>query len=143
MEIKALVVDNNPVLLRAVSAILDQEGCIVQTAGTGIEALEIIDDFCPDMVRQGKLPDCVTACPNGVFYFGDQNEDTVTNGDETVQLSKLLKDRSGYRYAEELGTEPSVYYLPPVNRLFPYERGFKNLNDEQKSRYGEFLNDES
>lgn len=50
MEIRALVVDNNPVLLRAVSAILDQEGCIVQTAGTGIEAIEIVDVFCPDIV---------------------------------------------------------------------------------------------
>ncbi|NOR26726.1 MAG: response regulator [Desulforhopalus sp.] len=50
MEIKALVVDNNPVLLRAVSAILGQEGCVVQTAGTGLEALEIVDDFCPDVV---------------------------------------------------------------------------------------------
>ena len=38
MEIKALVVDNNPVLLRAVSAILSQEGCTVQTAGTGLAA---------------------------------------------------------------------------------------------------------
>ena len=50
MEIKALVVDNNPVLLRAVSAILGQEGCAVKTAGTGLEALEIVDDFCPDIV---------------------------------------------------------------------------------------------
>jgi PAS domain S-box-containing protein len=50
MEIRALVVDNNPVLLRAVAAILSQEGCIVQTAATGLEALEIIVDFCPDIV---------------------------------------------------------------------------------------------
>lgn len=50
MIIKALVVDNNPVLLRAVSAILSQEGCAVQTAGTGLEALEKIEDFCPDIL---------------------------------------------------------------------------------------------
>lgn len=50
MEIKALVVDNNPVLLRAVAAILSLEGCVVQTAATGLEALEIIVDFCPDIV---------------------------------------------------------------------------------------------
>jgi signal transduction histidine kinase/DNA-binding response OmpR family regulator len=50
MEIKALVVDNNPVLLRAVSAILSQEGCVVRTAATGLEALEIVVDFCPDIV---------------------------------------------------------------------------------------------
>jgi PAS domain S-box-containing protein len=50
MEIKALVVDNNPVLLRAIAAILSQEGCVVQTAATGLEALEAIVDFCPDIV---------------------------------------------------------------------------------------------
>ena len=50
MTIKALVVDNNPVLLRAVSAILSQEGCIVQTAGTGLAALESVDEFEPDIV---------------------------------------------------------------------------------------------
>ncbi len=92
-------------------------------------------DFCPDMVRKGKLPDCVTACPNGVFYFGDENEDAVTNGDETVRLSELLSDRAGYRFMEDLGTKPRVYYLPPADRMFPVERGFKDLTEEQKERY--------
>ncbi len=78
-------------------------------------------DFCPDMLRQGKLPHCVAACPNGVYYFGNRNEDMVTNGDETVSLSQLLKDKAGYRYLEALGTEPSVYYLPPANRIFPFK----------------------
>jgi molybdopterin-containing oxidoreductase family iron-sulfur binding subunit len=27
---------------------------------------------------------------------------------------------------EDLGTKPSVYYLPPVNRNFPYESGLEN-----------------
>lgn len=83
-------------------------------------------DFCPDMVREGKLPHCVSACPNGVFYFGDINEDTVTNGSETVRFSELIRDRAGFRLMEDLGTKPRVYYLPPVNRLFPYEEGLKN-----------------
>ena len=78
-------------------------------------------DFCPDMLRNGKLPHCVPACPNGVIYFGDEIDDTVTNGEETVRLSTLLKDKAGYRYMEELGTKPRVYYLPPVDRLFPFE----------------------
>ncbi len=77
-------------------------------------------DFCPDMLRQGKLPHCVTACPNGVFYMGDLNEDSVSNGAETVRFSQLIKDKGGYRLNEILGTEPSVYYLPAVNRLFPF-----------------------
>ena len=83
-------------------------------------------DFCPDMVRKGELPHCVSACPNGVFFFGDMNEDTVTNGSETVRFSELIKDRAGYRLMEDLGTKPRVYYLPPVNRLFPYEEGVEN-----------------
>jgi molybdopterin-containing oxidoreductase family iron-sulfur binding subunit len=78
-------------------------------------------DFCPDMLRNNKLPHCVTSCPNGVIYFGDEIDDTVTNGEETVRFSTLLKEKAGYRYMEELGTKPRVYYLPPVDRLFPFE----------------------
>jgi molybdopterin-containing oxidoreductase family iron-sulfur binding subunit len=56
----------------------------------------------------------------GVVYYGDQNEDAVTNGlGVTVRLSKLLEERAAYRFMEELGTEPRVYYLPPKNRKFP------------------------
>ena len=78
-------------------------------------------DFCPDMLRQDKLPHCITDCPNGALYFGDKISDSISNGTETVRLSQILKDKAGYRYLEELGTEPNVYYLPPVNRLFPFE----------------------
>ncbi|MFC4231993.1 4Fe-4S dicluster domain-containing protein [Parasediminibacterium paludis] len=83
-------------------------------------------DFCPDMARKGELPHCVSACPNGTFFFGDMNEDTVTNGAETFRLSELLKDKAGYRLMEDLGTKPSVYYLPPVARNFPFESGLDN-----------------
>ncbi len=92
-------------------------------------------DFCPDRTREGLLPPCVEACPNGVFYFGDENEDTVTNGDETVSFSQLIKDRAAYRFMEELGTKPRVYYLPPKDRQFPVERGFENLPDKLKERF--------
>ena len=80
-------------------------------------------DFCPHTIKNGELPHCVTACPNGVFYFGDKYEDTVTNGEVSVRLSKLLEDKAGYRLLEELGTAPSVYYLPPVDRLVDFKEG--------------------
>ena len=96
-------------------------------------------DFCPDMARMGQLPDCVTACPNGVFYFGDENEDVVTNGDETVRFSEMIKDRSGYRYAEDLGTQPRVWYLPPRDRLFPVERGLDDLPEEIRDRFRDIM----
>lgn len=78
--------------------------------------------FSSDRIREGVLPYCVSACPNGVYYFGDENEDAVTNGTtkETVRLSKLLSDNGGYRLMEELGTKPRVYYLSPKNRTSPF-----------------------
>lgn len=86
-------------------------------------------DFCPHSIKENQLPHCVTACPNGVFYFGDKYEDTVTNGEETLRLSKLLKDKSGYRLMEGLGTKPSVFYLPPVDRLVDFKDGLDSFTD--------------
>lgn len=81
-------------------------------------------DFCAEMLAAGQLPHCASACAKGVIYFGDQLEDAVTNGKgETEQLSKLLRDRAGYRFMEDLGTEPRAYYLPPKNRMYPAPKG--------------------
>ena len=88
-------------------------------------------DFCPHAIKNNELPHCVTACPNGVFYFGDKYEDTVTNGEETLRLGKLLEDKAGYRLLEELGTAPSVYYLPPVDRLVDFEKGLEDYTEFQ------------
>lgn len=95
----------------------DVELNVPQRKGTVTKCL-----FSADRVREGHLPYCVSACPNGVFYFGDENEDSVTNGTtkQTVRLSLLLKDNAGYRLMPELGTQPRVYYLPPKNRLFEF-----------------------
>jgi molybdopterin-containing oxidoreductase family iron-sulfur binding subunit len=73
-------------------------------------------------LRDNILPYCVSACPNGVYYFGDENEDAVTNGTtkETVSFKELLKKNGAYRLLSELGTSPRVYYLPPKNRLFDF-----------------------
>jgi molybdopterin-containing oxidoreductase family iron-sulfur binding subunit len=93
-------------------------------------------DFCPHTIREGELPHCVTACPNGVFYFGDKYEDTVCNGEVTVRLSKLLEDKAGYRLLAELGTSPSVYYLPPSDRLVDFKEGldkYKKFQSVEKS----------
>ena len=89
-------------------------------------------DFCPDMTRMGMLPHCVSACPNGVYFFGDMNEDSVTNGAETFRFSDLIRDKAGYRLMEDLGTKPSVYYLPPVNRNFKFEEGLDSADSTQK-----------
>lgn len=89
-------------------------------------------DFCPDMARKGELPHCVSSCPNGVFFFGDMNEDSVSNGAETFRFSDLIRDKAGYRLMDDLGTKPRVYYLPPVNRSFPFESGLEGEEDADK-----------
>lgn len=87
-------------------------------------------DFCPHETIKGELPFCVKACPNDVFAFGDAYEDAVTNGSgQTFKLSTLLKEKAGYRLMESLGTEPSVFYLPPTDRLVDFEKGMENFNE--------------
>ncbi len=92
--------------------------------------------FSADMLRDGKMPYCVQACPNGVYYFGDQNEDAVTNGTtkETVRLSTLLQANAAFQLMPELGTKPRIYYLPPKNReqVFPK----KDIWDELHNHNG-------
>lgn len=93
-------------------------------------------DFCADMAREGKLPHCVSGCAMTALWFGDENEDAVTNSKgDTVRLSKFLRDRAGFRYMEELGTKPRVYYLPAANRrsAAPGEPG-ANISNSQRRR---------
>ncbi len=86
--------------------------------------------FSADRLRQGKLPYCVSACPNGVYYFGDKNEDAVTNGTsgETVRFSELIRDNAGYTMHEEFGTKPQVFYLPAKDRRVPFDEAEKMTN---------------
>jgi molybdopterin-containing oxidoreductase family iron-sulfur binding subunit len=109
--------------------VYDIELNVPQRKGTVTKCL-----FSADRLREGKMPYCVSACPNGVFYFGDENEDAVTNGTtkETVRLSQLLKDNGGYRLMPELGTQPRVYYLPPKNRIFEFPEESRPVNHEDK-----------
>jgi len=98
-------------------------GDLTYSAGRGIpRKVGTVEkcDFCPDMIKQGKLPHCVSGCPMDAIYFGDQNENAVTNSSGlTVKFDQLIEDNGGYRYLEELGTEPRVYYLSSKNRKYP------------------------
>lgn len=110
----------------------EMEGVGHQSCSTRILGTVEKCDFCPAKAAKGELPDCVTACPNGVIYYGDENEDAISNGQETVRLSNLLKENAAYRYMEHLGTRPRVYYIPPVNRRFPFEEtptGYEKIRE--------------
>ncbi len=62
-------------------------------------------DFCIDRVTSGLKPACVKTCPTEALKFGDLN-------DPNSDVSKLILARGGYQMHAELGTNPSVYYLP-------------------------------
>lgn len=68
-------------------------------------------DYCLHMAYNKRLPTCVTACPRGALYYGDLNQDAVSNGHEVVALKKSLDENGGYRYKEGENTNPSVFYL--------------------------------
>lgn len=95
--------------------------------------------FSADRLREGKLPYCVSACPNGVYYFGDKNEDAVTNGTsgETVRFSELIRDNAGYTMHEEFGTKPQVFYLPAKNRRVPFNEAEKNSKGDTRWNFNE------
>ena len=57
--------------------------------------------------------------------MGDLMEDIATNGNEIVKLSKFLDDNNAYRYKEELGTQPRVWYLPGHGEAFNRAAGDK------------------
>ena len=76
--------------------------------------------FCPSLLRKGQLPACAAHCAMGAIYAGDELEDLVTNSrGETFKFKKLIQDSGGYRFLEELGTAPRVWYLPPRDRKYP------------------------
>jgi len=74
--------------------------------------------FCAHLLKAGKLPGCVAGCPMKALYMGDFNSNMASNGVEIVQLSKFLDENSAYRYKEELGTQPRVWYLPGHGQSF-------------------------
>lgn len=71
-------------------------------------------DLCYHETKEGRLPHCVLGCHTGALFYGDFNEDAVTNGDGlTVEISTVIGGRAAYQLKGELGTQPRVYYLPP------------------------------
>lgn len=64
-------------------------------------------NFCMHRVAQGLEPACVANCAARARTFGDLD-------DPQSDVSRLIKERGGEQLRPELGTNPSVYYLPPA-----------------------------
>ena len=56
-------------------------------------------------VDRDATPACVNACPVGARVFGNLK-------DENSKVSQAIANNPTIRLREELGTEPSVYYIP-------------------------------
>ncbi len=76
--------------------------------------------LCVHRTDGGQLPACVEACGMKALYIGDLVEDVATNGDQTVRLSTFLQENDAFRYKEELGTGPRVYYIAGHGQLLDY-----------------------
>jgi Fe-S-cluster-containing dehydrogenase component len=63
-------------------------------------------DFCLSRIEKGLEPACVAACLAKARYFGDLD-------DPNSEVSQLIRNKRGLQLYPELGTDPSVYYLPP------------------------------
>jgi phenylacetyl-CoA:acceptor oxidoreductase 27-kDa subunit len=57
-------------------------------------------------VDRDATPACVNACPVGARTFGNLK-------DPNSRVSQAIANNPTLRLREELGTEPSVYYIPP------------------------------
>lgn len=57
-------------------------------------------------VDEAATPACVVACPVEARYFGDLN-------DPNSPVSQVIANHPTFRLREDLGTEASVYYIPP------------------------------
>jgi len=72
--------------------------------------VERIDEGLKKGLKPGVDPDatplCVISCICDARIFGDLD-------DPNSEVNKLIKSRNAYRIHPELGTGPSVYYLPP------------------------------
>jgi Fe-S-cluster-containing dehydrogenase component len=62
-------------------------------------------NFCVQRVAKGLEPACILSCQAKARYFGDLD-------DTDSQVRKLVFGKQGFQLSGELGTDPSVFYLP-------------------------------
>ncbi len=67
--------------------------------------------FCMHRIKKGLPPACAATCMGRAIHFGDLNDPDGRCLAHGEKLRMLLATRGHSRLKEELGNEPSVYYL--------------------------------
>jgi molybdopterin-containing oxidoreductase family iron-sulfur binding subunit len=62
-------------------------------------------DFCRHRLERGEEPACSANCMCKARIFGDLD-------DPESDVSRLIREEGGFQLNPELGTDPSVWYLP-------------------------------
>ena len=62
-------------------------------------------DFCRSRLARGEEPACSANCMCKARIFGDLD-------DPGSEVRRLIREEGGFQLNPELGTDPSVYYLP-------------------------------
>lgn len=63
--------------------------------------------LCVHRIDQGLEPFCVICCEGQAIHFGDLN-------DPNSKVSEIIKKKETFRLKPEIGTEPSIFYCPPM-----------------------------
>jgi Fe-S-cluster-containing dehydrogenase component len=94
----------DPEVARRPRGVIEKCTFCIHRIDNGIER-----DLMPGVDREAT-PACVNACPVGARVFGNLK-------DPTSPVSKVLASHPNFQLREELGTKPSVYYIPPKEGL--------------------------
>ena len=66
-------------------------------------------NFCVHRIDRGLEPFCVICCEGQAIHFGDLN-------DPASLVSRLVAAKETFQLNPDAGTDPSVYYCPPMKR---------------------------
>ena len=105
MTLRCVIVDDNPVVLRAASDLLETQGVhVVGVAGTGEEALAIVNELEPDVV----LVDIVLGAESGFDVARRLVDGIDTAGSRTI----LISTRDEADFADLIAASPAIGFLP-------------------------------